>query len=145
MFTLFPCLHRINALYSFMRDFQESNKVRRFLASRFVLALLFLVVMGMGVATFRALEKGWQAEEQRKVMEANMQQLQHKKAELAEEVKNYSTGEGVEREAREKLNLHKPGEKVVVILNNDTHQQEPMQTQSWVQRMWSTIRSWLGN
>ena len=128
-----------------MRDFQESNKVRRFFASRFVLALLFLVVMGMGAATFRALEKGWQAEEQRKVMEANMQQLQHKKAELAEEVKNYSTGEGLEREAREKLNLHKPGEKIVVILNNDKPRQEQVQTQSWVQQMWYTIRSWLGN
>jgi cell division protein FtsB len=100
-----------------MQSFQGQRRVRAFFASRAVLAVLFLLLIGMGVASFRALVAGSAVEEQYIQLEEEITGVEEKKEALVKELEELRNGEGIEREAREKLNLRKPGEKVVIILD----------------------------
>lgn len=95
----------------------QGGRLRAFFASRAVMAALFLIVLGVGVAAARALVGSSVARKEREQAEERLQGLTLKKETLQKEVQDFTTGHGVEREARDKLNLRKPGEEVVIILD----------------------------
>ncbi len=102
-------------VYSFMRDFQEKRRVREFFASRTIIVVLFFLVVGMGLATFRALMQSWEVERERQAVADRVEELIRKKGSLSDKLDELHTGKGIEREAREKLNLRRPGEELVII------------------------------
>lgn len=82
------------------------------------MAVLFLILLGVGVAAARALVHSSAVREERRYAEERVQSLTLKKEALLQEVQDFDTGPGIEREARDKLNLRKPGEEVVIIIDN---------------------------
>lgn len=98
-----------------MRDFQENRRMRAFFASRTVLTVLFLFLVGMGIVSFRALEAGWEVRTEHEAVEERLRSLEEKKQMLSSELEELRSEQGIEREAREKLNYRKPGEDVVII------------------------------
>ena len=96
----------------------QARGLRAVLASRAVMAVLFLALMGVGFAAFRAVMQMNGARAERQHTEERVRELERTQAQLKEEVQDFTTGYGVEREARDKLNLRKPGEEVVIILDN---------------------------
>lgn len=97
---------------------QDNRLLRVFFASRTVLVILFLLLIGAGVASFRALMAGWELEAERREVEEEIQHLETEKEALVGELADFHSGRGIEREAREKFNYRKPGEEVVIILDN---------------------------
>ncbi|TSC79061.1 MAG: hypothetical protein G01um101429_568 [Parcubacteria group bacterium Gr01-1014_29] len=98
---------------------QDNQLLRAFFASRTVLVILFLLLIGAGVASFRALMVGWEVEAERREVEEEIQQLKAQKEALAGELADLHSGRGIEREAREKFNYRKPGEEVVIIVDSE--------------------------
>ena len=98
-----------------MYDFQEQSRVRSFFASRTVLIVLLLLLLGMGIITFQALEAGWSAQAERAAVKEHLRDLEEQKTTLTSELEELRSQEGIEREARQKLNFRKPGEEVVII------------------------------
>ncbi len=98
-----------------MRDFQEQNRWRAIFASRTMLSIILLLLLGMGVASFQALEAGWSAEAERAALKERLRELEEKKGALTTELEELRSQEGIEREARQKLNFRKAGEEVVII------------------------------
>lgn len=98
---------------------QDNRLLRAFFASRTVLVMLFLLLIAVGVASFRALMAGWEVEAERGEVEEEIQHLEAQKEALAGELADFHSGRGIEREAREKFNYRKPGEEVVIILENE--------------------------
>ena len=124
-----------------MHDFQGENRWRAFFASRVVLAILLFFLLGMGMASFRALEAGWQAQAERKEVKDRVRELTEKKEALTSELEDLRSAEGVEREARQKLNFRKPGEEVVIIQEvNST----PAENDAGTASFWETIKHWFG-
>lgn len=117
-----------------MRDFQENNRWRAFFASRAVLSILLLLFIGMGIISFRALEAGWEAEAERTAVKEHLRELEEKKGVLTTELEDLRSQEGIEREARQKLNLRKPGEEVVIIRDakTDSTQNKDVQSSSFI-------------
>mgnify|MGYP001558245691 CR=1 FL=1 len=101
-----------------MNIYQE-QRIRSFFASRPVLIVLFLLLVGMGVVSFQSLLAGRAVEEERLEVEREARNLEAKKDKLTSELEDLRSGKGIEREAREKLNFRKPGEEVVIILDNN--------------------------
>ena len=101
-----------------MNIYQE-QRIRSFFASRPVLIVLFLLLVGMGVVSFQSLLAGRAVEEERLEVEREARNLEAKKDKLTSELEDLRSGKGIEREAREKLNFRKPGEEVVIILDNE--------------------------
>ena len=98
-----------------MNDFQGQSRVRAFFASRAVLTILLFLLLGMGLISFQALEAGWQAEAERAAVQERIRELEEKKGSLTSELEDLRSQEGIEREARKKLNFRKSGEEVVII------------------------------
>ncbi len=127
-----------------MRDYQEKQGVREFIGSKFVLSVLFFIIIVTGIASFKALERNWLVERERKTMEEDLKNLQERKGELTDESKDLSSGQGIEREARDKLNYRKPGEEVVIIKENKPSEKNISPQTTSRERLWSRILGWLG-
>ncbi len=102
-----------------MQHFQEQRKLRAFFASRTVLIVLFLLLIGAGVMSFQALLAGEEVEQEREEVERELIDLERRKSELSSELEDLRGGRGVEYQAREKLNYRKPGEEVVIIVEEE--------------------------
>jgi cell division protein FtsB len=100
-----------------MREFQQQRRMRAFFASRTVLIVLLLLLVGAGITSFRVLLDGMRVAAERSDVEEKLQELEAKREALTSELEDLRTGQGIEREAREKLNYKKQGEEVVIILD----------------------------
>lgn len=98
---------------------QDNRLLRAFFASRTVLVILFLLLIGAGIASFRALMASWELEAERREVKEEIQRLEAQKEALAGELADLRNGRGIEREAREKFNYRKPGEEVVIIIDSE--------------------------
>ena len=77
--------------------------------------------------------------------ETVIKQIDERKREVAtleEKLRHFESGEGLELEARSRLNLQRPDEKVLIILDDKTPQKEKedIQRESIMKR----IQTWLG-
>ncbi len=66
--------------------------------------------------------------------------LQEEKARLEAAIANLKTSEGIEREAKKRLNLKNPGEEVVVVVPDQKSSEEPDASVSWRQRLMDWLR-----
>ncbi|OGZ43208.1 MAG: hypothetical protein A2719_00740 [Candidatus Ryanbacteria bacterium RIFCSPHIGHO2_01_FULL_45_22] len=124
-----------------MRDFQEPSRWRAIFASRAVLSILLLLLLGMGVMSFRALEAGWSAEAERAAVTEHVQELEEKKSALTSELEELRSQEGVEREARQRLNFRKQGEEIIII--RDTNGDQPREEVTKA-GLFSRLLQWIG-
>ena len=87
----------------------------RFFNSKLALFGLAILVILIGYSVIR--EKGEQQETTQnfRSLEQEISELENQSLELAAMIKYLRSDDFVEREARQKLNLQKPGEKVVLI------------------------------
>lgn len=88
---------------------------KEFLAWPPVLFTLFLVALLLSVSAFRISKRTHAIESETKSVEERIKKLQAENAALAESAESANSPETVERRAKEKLNLKRPGEEVVVV------------------------------
>ncbi len=118
--------------------------MRVFFASRAVLTVLFLALVALGVVTLRALMRGWEAAAARAEAERRVGDLTNQQRALSQEIEDFKTGRGVEREAREKLNLRKLGEEVVIIQEKPRDAgggRAPEDTAPLWDRLWAVVKA----
>ncbi|MFA6446787.1 MAG: septum formation initiator family protein [Patescibacteria group bacterium] len=73
------------------------------------------VLLVVGVSTVRETYRGWTVDNEIKALEQKAQDLEGKKNELADMAIKMQSQDFIEQEARAKLGLQKPGEKVVIL------------------------------
>ena len=82
-----------------------------------ILGILFLAIVGfLVVSNFRINKKRTELQSQIKGLEEQIKTLQEKKAKLQAGISASESESFLEKEAREKLGLKKPGEEVVVVM-----------------------------
>lgn len=129
-----------------MQDYQERRNIRRFFASRFMLAVLFILVMLVGVASLRSLARSWEADQEHQQAEERLRDTLQKKADISREAAQMRSGYGVEREARDKLNLRKAGEEVVIIQDSppSSNPASNAGSGSWLSQMFEALKGLFG-
>ncbi len=81
---------------------------------------VLLVVLGLiSWAVISSSSKNEKVEEQTSALDQEIEELQQQNLELTDLIDYFASTEYVEQQAREKLNLVKPGEKVVIITQSD--------------------------
>ncbi len=100
---------------------------------------LFAVLMVTNTVRVYVLARGAEAERKKVVDELTSRELEVK--DLEAKLKSLETGEGVEFEARTRLNLQKPDERVLIIIDdkNATTERDAQKKEgvlSWIKR-WS--------
>lgn len=73
------------------------------------------VLLVVGMSTVRETYKGWTVDHEIRALEMKAQALEGRKMQLSELAAKMQESDYAEREARAKLNMQKPGEKVVVL------------------------------
>ncbi len=107
---------------------------------------LFLVV---GISTVRETYREWQVDQEIRQMQAQIEQYEGHKLSLVELLTRLDSNEALDKEARMRLGLRKPGERVIILQGADGMQaswQDDLQTEHVNQQapdMRSNARRWL--
>jgi cell division protein FtsB len=102
-----------------MREFQEKRKLKGFFYSKKMAVLLFLILVFLSYSTIKLYFKNRNAVLKRNETEKELADLKQRKAELEKDVNRFQSESGLEEEIRKNLNVQKPGEKVLVIVEKN--------------------------
>jgi len=100
-----------------MKEFQEKRKIRRFLYSKKMIILLLLIFLFLSYYTTKLYFKSRNALAKRDEIKKELADLEQRKTGLEKDVNRFQSESGLEEEIRKNLNVQKPGEKVLVIVD----------------------------
>lgn len=81
---------------------------------------MLLILLGLiATGAFREVRTALVLKREEEAQRLKIAELEKKKSELEQKLLSFDLPEGVEREAKERLNYKKPGEEVVVVLSQD--------------------------
>ena len=101
-----------------MVDFQQKKKIRKIIYSRITIIILFVVIIFLAKAVYDIYVKERMSSEGVSMIEKDYNSLKERQDMLKYEISKLKTKEGIEEEIREKYNVAKPGETVVVIVDS---------------------------
>lgn len=97
----------------------QSSKsfIKKMFGSKFFLFAAMLALIGLALNVGRESYRKYQLSKEIKKLEANIKRLEGRNGQLNDLMNYFSEESFLEKEARVKLNLQKPGEKVVIFSN----------------------------
>ena len=102
-----------------MREFQQKQRVRRLVRSPITLGILAVALLALLWPVGKIYLRAREAETTRDRIEAELSELEAHESALAARVEELETPRGAEEELRRKLNVQRPGEKVLVIVRRE--------------------------
>lgn len=91
------------------------NKIKKFLTSRVVIFLLLLAFVWLSLVLAKAFYKKRQMDQEISALKAEIEKMDKKGQELNQLLSYFSSQAYLEKEAKDKLNLKKEGESVVMV------------------------------
>lgn len=107
-----------------MRDFQRKRKIRKVLYSRGVILGVFLLLVLVSKATWGLYDKERESRRNLDRVEADLLALTLREEQLAKDIARLRTPEGIESEIREQFQVAKPGESMVVLVEDKSEPAE---------------------
>lgn len=109
-------------------DFQQKRKIRQFIYSKITVSLVIIVTIYILFSTYKVYQKKIKSEKDLMLTEKKLQELEVKNRQLENDIENFNTDFGIEKEIRSKFFVTKEGEKMVVVvddINNDNLPEKP--------------------
>lgn len=122
-------------------DFTTKRKLRRIVYSKPVAIGLFALVCFLSYVTHGMYETSKEAHVRRDTAAAELAELEEREQYLTAEIERLQTARGLEAEVREKFDVAKEGEKVIVILEEAREPEKESvvdEPRSWIDR----IKEW---
>jgi len=107
-----------------MREFQQRRIWRRLMYSKLSIFLLFIVFLFFVFSIIGVYSKSREAIRKNDEVSTEFNELKAKKEYFEAEVRRLNTNAGVEEELRNKFQIAKPGEKVLVIVDDSKNNKE---------------------
>lgn len=124
-----------------MRDFQRKRKIRKALYSKGVLFIVFLLLILAAKATWGVYSKEHQSESALKRVESELAALEAREETLTANISRLKTPEGVEWQIREQFQVAKPGERMVVLIDEKGKvESEEVQERSLLSKFFDLFR-----
>ena len=119
-----------------MYNFQQRKKVRKALSSRWAFFILLLITLLLVKGAWGVYIKMRESDEFLRKSEKSLQNAHSRKVELSASIEHLKTSEGVEREIRGKFNVAKPGEEIIMIVDQkDLGKEEEQGRIPWYTRL----------
>ena len=99
-----------------MNEFKQRRRLKRILYSRLTLVVLIILCLLLAKATYGIFKKYEASKANQAQHEAQLADLQNRKAFLESSVQSLETPEGVSYELQDKFGVAKPGENEIVIV-----------------------------
>ncbi len=122
-----------------MKEFQEKRRRRRIIYSKFSVIFMFFVVIVMARATWGVYQKEKESQVNMQLTSNSLAELQARHDLLGQQVDHLQTPAGQDEAIREKYQVEKPGEQVVIIVNATSGVSVPEKEQNLLQKMWNSI------
>lgn len=123
-----------------MKEYQRKKKIRRFLYSRLALCVLLALILLIGKATWSVHNKERESAKNLHRATEELAALEARQTSLTEKIERLKTPEGVEAEIREQFQVAKPGERMVVVVEDKTLPKEEEVKHSLVSRFFDIFR-----
>ncbi len=104
-----------DCLLSIIADSMPENKLKKFFSSRAVLFLLLLAFVWLSLVLVKAFYKKRQLSQEIDALKSEIEKMDQKGQELNQLLGYFSSESYLEKEAKDKLNLKKEGESVVMV------------------------------
>ncbi|MAQ59429.1 hypothetical protein CL638_01820 [bacterium] len=120
-----------------MLDFYQKRKLKGILLLPITRIILFLIVVFLAYSAFVRYKIAAEMKERREQAEIEVQELEKQKRLLEKKVDYLSNERGIEAELRRQFDVTLPGEEVIVIMEPENQQAEPVaatsseKEQSW--------------
>jgi len=124
---------------------QKTKKIKRgssfktVFFSVLILLLIFFFIGFLIVSNWRINQRRGELISQIKILEKAIEELEKKNQELKAGISQFSDEGYLEKEAREKLGLKKPGEEVVVVLPPPEKEEETKEEKGFWQKIWEKL------
>jgi len=102
-----------------MREFQERRLLRKVVFSRLTCVFLAIVLIFFGYSAAKIYLRLRRAASANKLIEKQIAGFKIKKAELEANISRLESESGIEEEIRNKFPVQKPGEKAVIIIEEE--------------------------
>lgn len=107
-----------------MKKFQEKQIIKSRLYSPITIIFLFIVLLFAVNGSKNIWLKYFESKENATQTYRKLEELEARKKGLEEQTERLKSEEGIEEEVREKFNVLRPGEKVLVIKEEESEQKE---------------------
>jgi len=95
------------------------NKIKKILCSKFSIFLLLLAFIWLGLVLTKTVYKRYQLNQEIESLKAEIEKTDKKEQELTKLMSYLDSSNYLEKEAREKLNLKKEGENVLMVSESE--------------------------
>jgi len=103
-----------------MIDFQQKRQFKKIMYSKVSFVIVFILVIFLAKANYNIYQKSKLSSDNYAGVKRDYDGLKARKEMLESEINRLKTDNGIEEEIRSKFNVAKPGETVVVVINNST-------------------------
>lgn len=125
-----------------MYDFQERKLANRTLYSWSVLFLVGALVTVSLFGVFRNIEKYVKMKRDVALADEKLLEYEASRKRFEERLLALNTEEGLEKEARARFNLKKPGEEVIIFLDSDLPK-KPSSLRSQIASAWEGVKKYI--
>ena len=123
-----------------MREFQQKQKMRRRLYSTPVLILLAFITVLFIRGTYVVFTKKAESETYVKALSVKADTLTKKESQLTASIASLKTESGLEKEVKEKYNVAKDGEHVVILVDKQASSTgNGEENFPWYKKFWNVI------
>jgi cell division protein FtsB len=122
-----------------MREFQEKRRFRKILYSKGTVAVLAILVIFFSRATWKLYTKERESAANAEQAHNSLKRMEDRKKVLSDEISRLKTDEGIEEEIRSKYGVSKPGEQVLIIVDD---KEATTSTSTPDKTLWQKIKDW---
>lgn len=127
-----------------MRELQRKQKLKKRIYSTPILVLFSLIVLLTARGTYDVMKKKHDSEQYVKDLEKQTAELENRQKELDQSVTYLKTEEGIDEEIKQRFNVARPGEHVVVIVDpKQLATTTRPENSSWWKSLWDAIIGFL--
>ena len=121
-------------------EFTDKQKIRRFCYSKVTIAIMMILVLMMIPGVYGIYTKVSESAQDRKAAEHELVDLEAREKMLLQKVERGNTDRGQEEQIREKFNVAKEGESVIVLVDKPVVASTSVNEANVFRAMWNTIK-----
>lgn len=123
-----------------MREFQQRNRYKKYLYSKLVILVLFVLLIMMLRGTFNIYRKEKESRIELQRIEAQKLELEGRFNDIKSKAEHIQADVGIEEEIRKKFDVVKDGEGVIVIVEKELPLEVEAEKKNVLQRFWQSVK-----